>query len=117
MLQAGPAVKVTIHLNCDTGAKHGFLADDILAFLRERGVEGATQLQTYAGYGAHRHLHTLGAGDVAGLHLPVILYFVEEQAKFDSIREELLAMVTDGLVEMQATTVLKNVASLEKVVS
>lgn len=117
MLQVGPAVKVTIHLNRDTGAPRGFLADEILAFLQVQGIEGATLIQAHAGYGSHRHLHTAGAGDVAGLHLPVILYFVEEHAKFESIRDRLLELVTDGLVEVQPTIVLKNAAFQEKVIS
>ncbi len=117
MLENGPAIKVTIHLNRDTGAAHGFLVDDILAFLQKTGVEGATLLQCHAGYGAHRRLHTTGAGDVGSLHLPVAIYFIEHQEKFDAIREELLSLVTNGLIEMQPTTVLKNVASSEKVIS
>lgn len=117
MLQVGPAVKVTIHINRDTGAPHGFLPEEILRFLQDHGIPGATLVQAHAGYGAHRHLHTAGAGDVAGLHLPVILYFIEEPAKFESIRERLLELVTDGLVEVQPTTILKNAASQEKVIS
>jgi len=117
MLKCGPALKVTIHLNRDTGAAHGFLPDEILSFLQGSGIEGATVLQPYAGYGAHKQLHTAGAGDVAGLHLPAIIYFVEEQQKVDAILDELLAMVTDGLIEAHPTTILKNVASPEKVIS
>jgi PII-like signaling protein len=117
MLKSGPAVKVTIHLNRDTGAAHGFLVDEIVGLLRNKGIEGATVLQAHSGFGNHRRLHTSGAGDVRGLHLPVILYFVEQQEKVDAVLDELLAMVTDGLVEVHPTTVLKNVSSSEKVLS
>jgi len=117
MLETGPALKVTIHLNRDTGAAHGFLSDEIVALLRRGGIDGATMLQAHAGFGAHRQLHTDGAGDVAGLHLPVIIYFIEEQSKVDAILDELLSIVTDGLVEVQPTTVLKNIASSEKVIA
>lgn len=117
MLETGPALKVTIHLNRDTGAEHGFLADEILTFLRSHGIEGATAIQAWAGYGAHGRLHTTGAGDVEGSHLPVILYFVEQQAKVEAILEELLALVTDGLVEAHPTQILRNVASSERVIS
>lgn len=117
MLENGPALKVTIHLNQDTGAAHGFLANEILAFLRRSGIEGATLLQAQAGYGAHWQMHTAGAGDVAGLHLPVIIYFIERQQKVDAILDELLAMVTDGLVEAHPTTVLKSATLAEKVIS
>jgi PII-like signaling protein len=117
MLESGPALKVTIHLNRDTGAAHGFLADEILALLRQRGIEGVTILQAHAGYGAHRQVHTAGAGDVGGLHVPVIIYFIEQQQKVDRILDELLIMVTDGLIEAHPTTVLKSVTSSEKVIS
>ena len=117
MLETGPALKVTIHLNRDTGAAHGFLADEIFTFLRQHGIEGATAIQAYAGYGAHRQLHTSGAGDVEGLHLPVIIYFVEQQTKVNAILDTLLAMVTDGLIEAHPTQVLRNIASSEKVIS
>ena len=117
MLEAGPALKVTIHLNRDTGAAHGFLADEILAFLQRHGIGGATALQAWAGYGTHRQLHTSGAGDVEGLHLPVVIYFIERQSKVEAILDELLTMVTDGLIEAHPTRVLGSAASLEKVIS
>jgi uncharacterized protein len=37
MLQAGPTLKVSIHLNQDTGAPHGFLYQVILRFLGREG--------------------------------------------------------------------------------
>jgi len=117
MLQAGPAIRVTIHLNRDTGAPHGFLVDEIISFLLREGVRGATVLQPYAGYGEHHRLHVSGAGDVTGLHLPAVIYFIEQQERFDVFRDALLALVTDGLVEAHPTTVLKSVSSAEKVIS
>jgi uncharacterized protein len=117
VLKQGPALKVTIHLNRDTGATHGFLSDEIVSFLRGNGIEGATTLQAYSGYGSHRQVHTTGAGDVEGLHLPVVIYFIEEQHKVDAIIDELLAMVTDGLIEAHPTRVLKSAISSEKVIS
>ncbi len=117
MLERGPAIKVSIHLNRDTGASHGFLVDEIIEFLRRSDVEGATMLQAHAGFGAHGRLHTEGAGDVVGLHLPVVIYFIEEQQKVDGILDELLSIVTDGLIEAHPTTILKNVTSSEKVIS
>lgn len=117
MLEIGPALKVTIHLNRDTGAAHGFLSDEILDFLRREGIEGATAIQACAGYGTHRQMHTSGAGDVAGLHLPIIIYFIEQQAKVGAILDALLAMVTDGLIEAHPTQVLRNIASTEKVIA
>lgn len=117
MLEHGPAVKVTIHLNDDTGAAGGFLVGAILDFLREHEIEGATMLHADAGFGARRQLHRRGAGDVEGLHVPAVLYFIETQQKVDAVIDELLSLVTDGLVEAHPTTILKNISSSEKVIS
>lgn len=119
MLTVGPAMKVTIYLNQDTGSSGGFLRDDILSFLRagQVGVGGATVLHPYAGFGAHGQLHKTDEGDVAGLHLPVIIFFIESEAKVNAILPTLLDMVTDGLVEAHPTEILKYATRREKVVS
>ncbi|WP_058187280.1 DUF190 domain-containing protein [Terracidiphilus gabretensis] len=117
MLPVGPAVKVTVYLNQDTGAEHGFLHDEILRYLLTNGVNGATVYRPHAGFGLHARLHTSGAGDVAGLHLPVVIYFVDTGEKVDSVLPALLAMVTDGLVEAHPTEILKNISTSERVIS
>ena len=117
MLQAGPALKVTIYLNQDTGSTQGFLYEDILRFLKESGIDGATALRAYAGFGAHHRQHREDAGDVAAEHLPIIVYFVDERSKVESILPQLLTMVSDGLVEAHPTEILKNIATPEKVLA
>jgi uncharacterized protein len=119
MLTAGPAIKVTIYLNEDTGTERGFLRDEILAFLQEKGVGvgGATVLHPYAGFGSHGRLHKADEGDVAGLHLPVVIFFVELDGKVKAILPALTDMVTDGLVEAHPTQILKNVMGRERVIS
>jgi len=117
MLKAGPAMKVTVHLNQDTGSAGGFLYDDILQFLQNRDIDGATALRAHAGFGAHHRLHSSDAGSVAGQHLSVLIYFVDEVAKVRAILPELLTMVTDGLIEAHPTEVLKNITTAEKVLS
>jgi len=119
MLPVGPAVKVTIYLNQDTGSSNGFLRDEILTFLHDKGmdVDGATVIHPYAGFGSHNRIHKADEGDVAGLHLPVLIFFIEVEEKVNAILPALLEMVTDGLVEAHPTTVLKSVVGKEKVVS
>jgi PII-like signaling protein len=117
MLPLGPATKVTIYLNRDTGSSNGFLHDQILLYLQRNGVHGATVLRPYAGFGFHGRLHKEDAGDVAGLHLPVLICFIETAQKVDSILTPLLAMVTDGLVEAHPTEILKNISTGERVIS
>jgi uncharacterized protein len=117
MLQAGPALKVTVHLNRDTGSTQGFLHEDILSLLQANGIQGATLLRAWAGFGTHRSLHTTDAGDVQGEHLPLVLYFVDEESKVRAILPRLLDMVTDGLIEAHPTEVLKSVNTHDKVLS
>jgi hypothetical protein len=117
MLPLGPAIKVTIYLNRDTAAAQGFLHDEILEFLRRHGVQGASAVWADVGFGSHHRLHTAGEGDVAGLHLPIIIWFIEQAAKFAAIRSDLLALVTDGLVEAHPTEILKNTSAAGKVIS
>lgn len=119
MLPVGPAIKVTIYLNRDTGSPNGFLRDEILTFLKDKGlgIQGVTVLHAYAGFGSHNRLHKEDEGDVSGLHLPVVIFFVEVEEKVNTILPILLEMVTDGLVEAHPTTILKSIAGKEKVVS
>jgi PII-like signaling protein len=117
MLQAGPALKVTIHLNQDTGSTGGFLYEDILRFLKESGIAGATAVRAHAGFGSHHRQHRGDAGDVTAEHLPMLVYFIDERPKIEGLLPTLLAMVTDGLVEAHPTEVLKTIATAEKVLA
>ena len=107
MLTIGPALKVTIHVNADVSSRVDFLHDDILHLLLKRGVAGATLLRVQAGFGAHRRLHTQGAAGVEGEHLPVRIEFIESKESVDAILPDLYELVSDGVIEVQNTTILK----------
>lgn len=117
MLQPGPAVKVTLYLNRDTASNHGFLADEIFRFLVDREIAGATVYEAHAGFGAHHQLHVKGSGDVQGLHLPLVICFIAPEDQFAKLRDELLTMVEDGLVEAHPTEVLRHVSGSARVVA
>ena len=117
MLKTGPALKVSVHLNEDVDSASGFLHDAVLNFLQEHSIAGATVYRPYAGFGFHRRLHTTGAGPVAGEHLPVLILFIEEEVRVRDLLPQLLELVTDGMVEMHPTEVLKAVAGAAKVIS
>jgi hypothetical protein len=117
MLASGAtALKVTVHLNEDTSDADGFLHAQILTYLQQQGVDGASVIRPHAGFGAHRKLHTQGGGPVHGEHLPVLIVFVEEARKARQILPTLLDMVSDGLVEAHPVEVLKNIATPQKVI-
>ncbi len=106
MLTRGPAKKVTIYLNEDTQHHLGPLYESVLTFLLHKGVAGATATRAMAGFGAHHVMHTPKI-EVLAEHLPVRIEFVETAQKVDELLATLYDMVTDGLIEVQDTVVVK----------
>jgi len=112
MLSKGTAKKVTIYLNEDSQHHLGSLYEAILTFLLHRGVSGATVTKALAGFGAHRIMHTPKI-EVLAEHLPIKVEFIETAEKVDELLPTLYDMVTDGLIEVHDTTVVK-IAMKEK---
>jgi len=106
MLSKGSAKKVTIYLNEDTQHHLAPLYESILTFLLHKGVFGATVTRALAGFGGHKVIHTPKIEALAE-HLPVRLEFIETAEKVDELLPSLYDMVTDGLIEVQDTTVVK----------
>src|SRR5581483_10294088 len=108
MLTTGPAKKVTIFIN-ETAQYHMQpLHDAILTYLMHKGVSGATATRAFAGFGSHQRLHTPEI-EVLSYDLPIRIEFVETTAKLDEVMPTLYEMVSDGLIEVQDTTVIKHV--------
>jgi len=108
VLRLGPAKKVVIHLNEDTTARHDFLYNEIFAFLKERGVAGATLIRPAAGFGSHHRTHSAEGGPSENQHLPVRIEFIETLEAADALLPALCELITDGLIEAQDTTVIKS---------
>lgn len=106
MLAKGAAKKVTIYVNEDTHRHLVPLYESILSFLINKGVAGATATRALAGFGAHGVLHTPKV-EVLAEHLPIRIEFVESAARVEELLPTLYDMVTDGLIEVQDTTVVK----------
>jgi PII-like signaling protein len=106
MLSKGAAKKVTIYLNEDTQHHLGPLYESILTYLMNKGVSGATATRAFAGFGAHRVLHTPKV-EALGEHLPVRVEFIDSAEKIEEILPTLYEMVTDGLIEVQDTNIVK----------
>jgi PII-like signaling protein len=112
MLSKGTAKKVTIYLNEDTQHHLAPLYESLLTFLVHKGVSGATVTRALAGFGAHGVIHTPKI-EVLAEHLPVRLEFIESAEKVEELLPTLYDMVSDGLIEVQDTTVVK-IATKEK---
>lgn len=106
MLSRGPAKKVTIFINEDSQHHHTALHDAIMTFLLHKGVAGATATRAFSGFGSHQVLHTPKV-EVLAEHLPIRIEFVESQEKVDEVLPTLYEMVSDGMIEIQDTTVVK----------
>jgi len=112
MLSKGAAKKVTIYVNEDTQRHLTPLYESILTFLMHKGVAGATATRALAGFGGHRVLHTPNI-EALSEHLPIRIEFIETAEKVDELLPTLYDMVTDGVIEVQDTNVVR-VAMKEK---
>jgi uncharacterized protein len=113
MLAPGLAKKVTIHLNEDTSARHDFLHNEIFSFLRERGVAGATLIRPQSGFGSHHRVHSTDGNTAEREHLPIRIEFIESKEAAEALLPDLCEVITDGLIEIQDTTIVKTVAREE----
>jgi PII-like signaling protein len=112
MLHKGTAKKVTIFVNEDTQHHFSSLCDSLLIFLLHKGVSGATATRAMAGFGVHQVMHTTKI-EVLTEHLPIRIEFIESAEKVDELMATLYDMVTDGVIEVQDTQVIK-VANKER---
>jgi PII-like signaling protein len=77
----------------------------IVAFLRERGMAGATVLRGIEGFGANAHLHTTRILRLSE-DLPVLIEVVDAEARIREILPELDEMVGDGLITLEKIEVI-----------
>jgi PII-like signaling protein len=113
MLTQGPAKKVTIFINEDTQHHLGALHDSIMTFLMHKGVSGATATRAFAGFGAHQRLHTPQI-EVLAEHMPIRIEFIDTAEKVNEVLPTLYEMVSDGLIEVQDTTVVRHARKASK---
>lgn len=107
MLGQGPAKKVTVYVN-ETAQHHmQSLHDAILTYLLHKGVCGATATRAFAGFGSHQRMHTPKI-ELLSTDLPIRIEFVETAEKVDEVLPALYDMVSDGLIEVQDTTVVRH---------
>lgn len=113
MLTKGPAKKVTIYINEESQHHMMALHDSIMNFLMHKGIGGATATRAFSGFGSHQMLHTLQA-EVVTQHLPIRIEFVESAEKVEEVLPSLYEMVSDGLIEVQDTQVIKNARKMPR---
>jgi PII-like signaling protein len=107
VLVPGPAKKVTIHLNEDTSSGSDYLSREIISLLLKQGVAGATVLRPEAGFGSHHRIHSEQGGIDTSLHMPLRIEFIDSEQNIQALWPLLQELVTDGLIEVQDTQILK----------
>ena len=107
MLKKGAAKKVTIYVNEDTQYHLEPLYEAILTYLMHKGVAGATASRAMAGFGPHHLMHTTKI-ELLTEHLPIRIEFVETADKVDELLPTLYELVSDGLIEIQDTNIVKS---------
>ena len=107
MLTPGPAKKIIVYLNEDTSSGEGFLYRQVLSFLLEKGVSGATLTRPEAGFGSPHRLHGKEEQGAYRQHLPIRVELIESAEFVEAVLPRLCEIVQDGLMGAHDTTVVK----------
>jgi PII-like signaling protein len=102
MLTRSKAQKVTIYLNEDTASTENFAYEQVMEFLYVQEVAGATLIRPQEGFGSHHQRH-----EVTRRSLPVRIEFIESPEVVEALLPTLYDIVSDGLIEMHETVVVK----------
>lgn len=106
MLKPGPAKKLIIYVSQNDRYQGMPLYEALLHFLHRRGCAGATATKGIAGFGAHGVFHVSKLLRLTE-DLPIRIEMVESAEKIDALLPFIYEMVTEGLVELQDTEVIK----------
>lgn len=107
MLKKGPAKKVTIYLNETTRTHLEPLWVAVFDYLRHKRVAGANVSRPEMGFGPRHVVHRADHPEVAD---PTVrIEFIDAAERVDEVLPTLYEMVTDGVIEVQDTTIVKAV--------
>lgn len=106
MLKPGPAKKLIIYVSQNDRYQGMALYEAVLHFLHRRGCAGATATKGIAGFGAHGVFHVSKLLRLTE-DLPVRIEMVESAEKIEALLPFIYEMVTEGLIELQDTEVIK----------
>jgi uncharacterized protein len=110
MLTQGPAKKLIIYVSEQGRWQNEPVYEAILRFLHQHGCAGATVTKAVAGFGSQGHYHTAKLFQLRE-DLPMRIEMVESEQKLNAVLPWIYEMVTDGLIEVQDTEVVKHSSS------
>lgn len=106
MLSKGPAKRVTIYVNEDTRYRTEPLWRAVFEFLLHKQASGATVSRPLMGFGSHHIVRSLDM-EATMEHLPIQIEFVEVASRVEELLPTLYEMVTDGVIDVADTTIIK----------
>jgi len=91
------AVQVTVYLNESDRWNHQPLHLEILRYLRQENVAGASVFHAVAGFNGRDQVHTSSLVEAGG-HLPVVLIFVDWEEHITRVLPKLRDMAPGRLI-------------------
>lgn len=91
------AVQVTIYLNESDRWRHKPLHVEILQFLRNENVAGASAFHAVAGFNGRNRVHTSSLVEAGG-NLPVVIIFVDFEEHVARVLPQLREMASHRLI-------------------
>lgn len=108
MLQKGAAKKVTVYVNEDTRHHWKPLWVAVFDYLHHKRVAGANVSVPHMGFGSRARIRR----SEAEIPEPTVrIEFIDTAERVEEVLPTLYEMVTDGIIEVQDTTVVKAVRS------
>jgi uncharacterized protein len=104
MSEPASAVQVTIYLNEADQWHHRPLHLELLKFLRESEIAGATVLHTVAGFTGHSRVKTSTLVDAGG-KLPLVLTFIDKEEHIDRVLPTIKRMAGHRLIVREKVTI------------
>ena len=101
----GPALLLRIYIGEADHAQGKPLYEAVVAFLRDRGLAGATVFRGIEGFGANSHLHTTRLLRLSE-DLPILIEVVDADERIRAILPELDVLIGDGLITLEPIEVV-----------
>lgn len=98
------AVQVTIYLNEADQWHHRPLHLELLKYLRESEIAGATVLHAVAGFTGHSRVKTSTLVDAGG-KLPLVLTFIDKQEHVERVLPQVREMAGHRLIVREKVTI------------
>jgi len=105
MNEPGSAVQVTVYLNEADEWHHRPLHLELLKYLREQEILGATVLHAVAGFTGHQRVKSSTLVDTGG-KLPLVLTFIDKAEHVERVLPQIKLMAGHRLIVRENVTIV-----------